>query len=107
MLPEAALETLRQFKQRMTATPRTVVWSVPTEAAAEVFEAQQSLDSRNYTNWVAERLIYVLRRNELDPMRELIEAKGWYIKILRRRYLVPEEFVSDAYARSLELAERR
>ena len=107
MLPEAALATLEQFKQHLTSTPRAIAWSVPHESIPQIIEAQESLDGLEYAKWAAEKLVEMLKRNELGVRYELTEAKLWYEKILLRRYLVKREFLEIAYQRALELAEKR
>ncbi len=72
--------------------------------AAEVHEASRQMEAKAYANWAAQRLVAMLRGNDLDAYRELADADLWYRKKLHRGYLVQAEWVEHSYQAAVRLA---
>jgi hypothetical protein len=101
-LSAKSIAVLQDWKRRHAPTSLPV--SLSMQELAEVYEARRQDDARSHALWAAERLVKVLQRGEGDAYRELVIADIWAFGILKRRYLVRQDWLKIAYEHALKLA---
>ena len=102
-LSPAAQDVLKRYRATLE-TKLSDTFDFPLKEIKEVYASEREYDAQGHAEWAAERLVVALKNADRNVEYELRNADLWAYKVLRKGYLVQEQWLKHAYEKALELA---